>query len=112
MTRIDLDAGPSLAIVLAPERRLGDTVTLAIRAEDLLVAVEPVRGLSARNLLEAAVVAIQRTGPDVTLHCRLAGVGEGRVWFARVTPAAVEALTLSTGSRVWLAVKSHSVRLV
>lgn len=112
VTRVELDGGLSLAIVLTPEKRPGDAVTLAMRAEDLLVAAEPVQGLSARNVFEARIVTLQRTGPDVTLHCRLAGQDDGPPWFARVTPAAAEALTLSPGRPVWLAVKSHSVRVV
>jgi hypothetical protein len=31
---------------------------------------------------------------------------------ARVTPAAVAALGLAPGGQVWLAVKSHSIRIV
>jgi hypothetical protein len=33
-------------------------------------------------------------------------------WLVRVTPAAVKGLGLCSGLRVFLAVKSHSVRLV
>lgn len=112
VTRVDLEAGPSLAIVLAPERPQGGCVTLAIRAEDVLVAVEPLRGLSARNVFEARVVALRRTGADLTLEARLAGSDKGPLWLARVTPGAAEALGLSAGGRIWLAIKSHSVRVV
>ena len=110
VTRVDLDGGPAFSIVFAPERSPGDAVTLAVRAEDLLVSAQPVQGLSARNLFEARLAVVQRSGADVILHCRLGR--EGPLWFARVTPAAVEALGLSEGCAVWLAVKSHSVRVV
>jgi len=112
VTRVQLDGGPSVSIPLVPERPTGARVTVAIRAEDLLVAVEPVRGLSARNVYPARVIAIERTGVDVTLRCALTDAGPDAAWLARVTPSAVEALGLTTGSTVWLAVKSHSVRLV
>lgn len=112
VTHVDLEGGPSVAVSYAPERAPGEGVTLAVRAEDVLVAVEPMRGLSARNVLEARVAELQWTGTDVTLHCSLAGWPTGPVWLARVTPAAVDALALAAGSRVWLAVKSHSVRLL
>jgi molybdate transport system ATP-binding protein len=95
----------------AEEGLEGQPVTLSVRAEDVLVAVAPVRGLSARNVFPARIAAVERTGPDITLRCSQED-GERPIWFARVTPAAVSALGLATGTRVWLAVKSHSVRIV
>ncbi len=88
-------------------------MTLAIRAEDVLVAAEPVRGISARNVYQARVAALERTGVDVTLRCALTEVQHpGSLWLVRITPAAVEDLALVSGATVWLAVKSHSVRFV
>jgi molybdate transport system ATP-binding protein len=98
-----------VAVTLAAERPVGATVTLAIRAEDVLVAQAPVVGLSARNAYPAKVVSLERTGLDVTLCCRLETGGE---MLARITPAAVTALGLQSGCAVWLAVKSHSIRLL
>jgi molybdate transport system ATP-binding protein len=112
VTRVDLERGPSVAIALSSERAVGEAVTLAIRAEDVLVAVEPVQGLSARNVFEARVETLQRSAADVTLQCSVAGRSGAPPWFARVTPAAMSALELAGGRRVWLAVKSHSVRIV
>jgi len=112
VTRIDLAAGPSVTIPLAPERAIGSAATLAIRAEDILVSIEPVRGLSARNVVAARVTAVERAGADAILRCALAGAEAAPPWLVRITPAAVQALALAPGSDVWLAVKSHSVRLV
>jgi molybdate transport system ATP-binding protein len=112
VTRVELAGGASVSVPLAPERIPGQMVTLSVRAEDILVAVEPPRGLSARNVFEARITAVERTGADVTLHCVLEDREAGSAWFARVTPAAAAALALAPGSRVWLAVKSHSVRIV
>ena len=39
-----------VSVPLAAERTVGSRLTLAIRAEDMLVSVEPIRGLSARNV--------------------------------------------------------------
>ena len=49
---------------------------------------------------------------DATLRCSVGEVVPAPVWLARVTPGAVEALGLAPASPVWLAVKSHSIRLV
>jgi molybdate transport system ATP-binding protein len=109
VTRVTIDAGVPLAIPLcaAPP---GTGVTVAVRAEDVLVAVTPATGLSARNLLEARVLAVESVGADALLRCALAA--GGRPWLARLTPSAVESLGLTAGRTVWLAVKSHSVRLL
>jgi len=83
---------------------------LAVRAEDVLVTTGAIAGLSARNVLPARVLSLERTGPDVTLRC--ATDGGTPPWLVRLTPAAVAALGLHPGATVSLAVKSHSVRVV
>jgi molybdate transport system ATP-binding protein len=109
-TRVEIEGGVSVAVPLALARPSGSTVTLAIRAEDVLVAVEKPEGLSARNVYAARLVAVERTGVDLTLRCALPGLGPA--WLVRVTPAAATALGLAEGRDVWLAVKSHSVTIV
>jgi molybdate transport system ATP-binding protein len=109
VTRVKVEEGPEVSVALAPERAPGSMVTVALRAEDILVAVEPPHGLSARNVYEARIVSLERTGVDMTLRCRLR---DGGVLLARITPAAAAALSLSPDRPVWLAVKSHSVRIV
>ena len=53
---------------------------------------------------------MRRTGVDVTLRCVLDPGGVEVM--ARITPAAVASLGLREGSAVWLAIKSHSIRLI
>ena len=112
VTRVTLDSGLAVTVPLAIDRTPGSAVTLAIRAEDVLVAAEPVRGISARNVYQARVAAVERTGVDVTLRCALTEQKPESLWLVRVTPAAVEDLALTVGATVWLAVKSHSIRFV
>jgi molybdate transport system ATP-binding protein len=111
VTTVELAQGTPVSVPLAEERGVGSRLTLAIRSEDVLVSVEPVRGLSARNVYAARVTTVERTGRDVTLRCSVEGATDGR-WLARLTPAAIEALRIEPGSAVWLAVKSHSIRLI
>jgi molybdate transport system ATP-binding protein len=110
ITRVRTPAGLDAAVTLCAEQPVGGPVTLAIRAEDVLVALAPVAGLSARNAYGGRLLAIERTGVDVTLRCVLDGGGVEIL--ARITPAAVAALGLRPGGPVWLAVKSHSIRLI
>ncbi len=110
ITRVRTKTGLDVGVTLSAERPPGTPVTLAIRAEDVLVATGPVTGLSARNAYAGRLLAIARTGVDVTLRCTL-DAGGGEI-LARITPAAVASLGLRPGGPVWLAVKSHSVRLL
>jgi len=110
VTRVTLEDGPAVSVTLTADRAPGSRVLLAIRAEDVLVAVAAPSQLSARNVYEASVERLETTGVDVTLRCALAS--GGRPWLVRLTPAAVRELELSPGRSVWLAVKSHSVRLL
>jgi molybdate transport system ATP-binding protein len=112
VTLVEVAGGLRVAAPHDPSREDGSAVTLAIRAEDVLLAVETPRGLSARNAYEARVAWISRTGADMTLRCiplRAQGAPE---WIVRLTPAAVASLGLVAGDPVFLAVKSHSIRLV
>ena len=108
ITKMETSAGLPVAVTLSADHPVGARVTLAVRAEDVLVSTEALRGLSARNMYEARIESVESAGPDVTLRLTVSGAA----LLARVTPQAVEALGLAAGRQVYLAVKSHSVRLL
>jgi len=108
ITKMETSAGLPVAVTLLAAHPIGARVTLALRAEDVLVSTEALRGLSARNMYEARIESVESAGPDVTLRLTVSGAA----LLARVTPQAVEALGLAAGGQVYLAVKSHSVRVL
>lgn len=108
ITHVQLAGGIDLAIPLATEHVPGAAVTVAVRAEDVLVATEEPRHVSARNRFPARVLAVHRSDVDVLVRC--GPVAGGAAWLVRLTPGAVDALDLTPDRMVWLAVKSHSVR--
>ncbi len=110
VTRVQVASGHVVSVTLTEARRLGDSITLAVRAEDVLVATELPQHVSARNVFEASIVGVTRSGPDVLVRCSLGATTPP--WLVRLTPAAVSDLGLASGSAVWLAVKSHSVRIL
>jgi molybdate transport system ATP-binding protein len=110
-TAVVLEGGLRITLPLAAERAVGSRATVAVRAEDVLVSLAPLSGLSARNVYPARILALERHGHDATLRC-VVEEAAGPPWLVRITPAAVEALGLRVGASVWLAVKSHSVRVV
>jgi molybdate transport system ATP-binding protein len=85
----------------------GDRVKVAIRAGDILLAVERPIGLSARNIMEGRMVSLEQRGTLV-----IARVDCGALFVVHVTPGAVRALGLAAGRRVWLVLKTHSCHLV
>jgi molybdate transport system ATP-binding protein len=85
----------------------GSHVRLAIRAGDILLAVEEPRGLSARNIVRGRLMSLAREGH--TVH---AVVDAGARFIVHLTPGARDALQLAEGDPVWLVVKTHSFRIV
>ncbi len=85
----------------------GDRVRIAVRAGDILIAAEPPRGLSARNILEGKIISIEQRGSLVLLQ-----VDCGASLAVHVTPGAVRALELAPQKKVWAVVKTHSCHLV
>jgi len=85
----------------------GDRVKVAVRAGDILLAVERPIGLSARNIMEGRIVSLGQRGTLL-----IARVDCGALFVVHVTPGAVRALGLAAGRRVWLVLKTHSCHLV
>jgi molybdopterin-binding protein len=63
--------------------------------------------LSARNVLEGAIVSLERRGALV-----VARVDTGVMFTVHVTPGAERTLQLAAGKRVWLVLKTHSCHFV
>jgi molybdate transport system ATP-binding protein len=85
----------------------GDQVRIAIRAGDTLLAAEPPRGLSARNVLEGKIVSLERRGTLV-----VARVDCGVTFTVHVTPGAERTLELAVEKKVWLVLKTHSCHFI
>jgi molybdate transport system ATP-binding protein len=81
----------------------GRPTRVAVRAGDILIATEPPRGLSARNVIPGTIATLVREGPVVRLQ-----VDVGLDIEVHITPTAGEALELQAGRQVWLVIKTHS----
>jgi molybdate transport system ATP-binding protein len=89
-------------------REAGTKVRIRVRAEDVMLAAEEPRGLSANNILPATVVAIHDIGSadaDVQLSCG------GSPMTARITRASVQRLGLAANQAVFAIIKSVTVDL-
>jgi molybdate transport system ATP-binding protein len=82
---------------------IGSRIRVRIRAEDVMLATEEPRGISANNILACVVTAIGDSGPyhaDVQLTC-----GQARL-LARITKASVKRLALTPAMLVFAVAKS------
>jgi molybdate transport system ATP-binding protein len=85
----------------------GDRVRIAIRAGDILLATVRPQGLSARNIIEGRILAMETRGTLVR-----ARVDCGVPFIVHLTPGAARSLELAERCRVWLVLKTHSCHLV
>jgi molybdate transport system ATP-binding protein len=106
--RVRLSEGPCEIEVPLGYAAAGDRVHVAIRAGDILLATSQPHGLSARNVIEGRILALETRGTLVRARVNCGGVE----FIAHFTPGAARTLELAQGSRVWLVLKTHSCHLV
>jgi molybdate transport system ATP-binding protein len=87
--------------------QMGDTLQIAIRAGDILLATEMPRSISARNILAGAVESLEARGSLVVVNVKV-----GVRFVVHVTPGAVRSLHLTPGLIVWLVLKTHACHTV
>ncbi len=87
--------------------RMGDSVRVAIRAGDILLALERPTGLSARNILHGTIESQEQR--SATIICR---VNSGAMFEVHVTLGAARDLNLQPGREVWLVLKTYSCHVV
>lgn len=98
-----LDGG-SLVVPAARDER--GRATFAIGAEEVILSLEPLTRISARNVVEGAVAGVTALGDDRLVTVRALGVD----FRARLTRAACEELGVLPDARVWLVLKTHAFR--
>ena len=98
-----------LQLVLPHDRIAGASFPLIVRisAEEIVVFGEKPGAVSSRNVVEGTVSAIRES--DGIVDIVVAATAPIRV---RITRAAADELRLAVGSRVWLALRSRSFRIV
>lgn len=106
-TAIALAGGPTL-IVPRQERPKGSAATVAVRAEDILLARPPISELSARNRIDGEVERVIVHGGDAEVIVR---AGATR-WIVAVVASAVGSLGLSPGSPIVMIIKARSCHVL
>jgi molybdate transport system ATP-binding protein len=105
-----LGLGLATLEVPGPGLARGARVLVAVRADEVLVATERPRGLSARNVVAARTLELREEGGDVRLLAELEG-SDQRVW-VELTAGAVRELGLRPGAALYLVIKTRSLRVL
>jgi molybdate transport system ATP-binding protein len=103
LTALAFDGGE--LIVARLDRPVGAHLRVRLRAEDIMLALEAPRAISANNVLPATVTAVQSRGAnaDVQLLCG------GAKLVSRITTASLNRLALAPGAKLFAIVKSVTV---
>jgi molybdate transport system ATP-binding protein len=90
------------------DRPVGTQLCVEVRADDILLASQPIGGVSARNQLAGTIERIVSHGPEAEALVRTAGL----TWIVSLIAPAVEQLDLKRGSEVHLIIKARSCRVI
>ena len=102
-------AGSEIEIEVPLTRAVrGEPVRIAIRAGDIMLAVERPHAISARNVFAGRLLAVERRGATVIIRVDAGGAR----FESQVTPQAAEELRLQPDRQVWLVIKTYSCHLV
>ncbi len=99
-------AGGTAITVPASGARMGERAVFGVAPDEILLSLQPLFRVSARNVLVGEIRAVEPLGSDAMVHVEAGGA----VWRAHVTEAAVLDLHLAAGLPVWLAIKTRSFR--
>ncbi|HUG43915.1 MAG TPA: ABC transporter ATP-binding protein [Acidobacteriota bacterium] len=86
------------------DARVGDEITVGLRADDVLLATVRPHGLSARNAIPAKVLSVQPHGAVYEVRMDCGGVPLA----SHVTRKSVEELNIAPGTDLWAIVKTAS----
>jgi ABC-type molybdate transport system ATPase subunit len=107
-------------------KNAGEAACLALRAGDILVAVNCPSGISARNLIQGRIRAVEDRAGMVELRVQCAAGGargvaqDGSVhndapeteFCVHITRGALQNLALRPGQAVWIIIKTHSIQFL
>lgn len=101
----ELDIGDQLLIIPFIDTEIGNQVPIAIRAEDIIISLEPNLPISARNILRGTIDCVD----DQMMVSILV---EGYRLSVKITNEAKEQLQLSDGKEVYCVIKANAINLL
>jgi molybdate transport system ATP-binding protein len=104
---LELEGGPALTVP-SLHHPPGTRVHVAVAADDILLSLEPISGLSARNQIAGRVEGLVRHGSEAEVIVRTGHL----TWIVSVVEKAVEQLAISEGAGVHLIIKARSCQIL
>ncbi|MXY45612.1 MAG: molybdenum ABC transporter ATP-binding protein [Chloroflexi bacterium] len=104
----ELEIGDARVIAAGVRRDEGDTLTVSIRAGDIIVSRQIPPQTSARNAIRATVSQIHMVDSRVLLYADI-GVSDVVSVVVEITPNSLRALELREGTEIYLIIKANSV---
>ncbi|HET7083161.1 MAG TPA: ATP-binding cassette domain-containing protein [Rhizomicrobium sp.] len=101
------DSGAAISALLLHSGRDQAQRFLWLRADHIVLATEPPKAVSARNILEGEITQVRRENDGSRIVELLTPAGP---LLSRVTAEAVEELGLRQGRRAWALVKVHALQ--
>jgi molybdate transport system ATP-binding protein len=92
--------------LLVPAGGPGVRGVFALAPEEIIISMDPLARVSARNVLAGTVLSCDAAGPDAMVQVEAVGIP----WRAHITATALRDLGLAAGAAVWLAIKTQSFR--
>lgn len=101
----ELEIGDQLLVIPFIGTEIGQLVPIAIRAEDIIISLEPNLPISARNILRGTIDGVD----DQVIVSILV---EGHRLSVKITHEAREQLQLSNGKEVYCVIKANAINLL
>ncbi|MDO8126994.1 MAG: TOBE domain-containing protein, partial [Candidatus Brocadiales bacterium] len=102
----ELELGNQRLLVPLSGAEIGSSVSVIVRAQDVIVSHEKPRGLSARNILEGVVGDVSIAGSKAVLSVDLGGR-----MIVEITPEALRELGINVGEKYFFIIKANSIRV-
>ena len=104
----ELEIGKQTLKIPYLDRNIGESVPIAIRAEDIIISLEPDLPISARNSLKGCIGKLKKIGDKTILSI----IVEGFHLSVKITHSAKEQLNLSQNMDVYCVIKANAVNLL
>lgn len=104
----ELEIGEQILKIPYIDKDIGESVPVGIRAEDIIISLEPNLPISARNSLKGRIDKIEKFGDKTILYILV----EGFQLSVKITHSAREQLNLLQNSEVYCVIKANAVNLL
>lgn len=104
----ELEIGKQTLKIPYIDRKTGESIPIGIRAEDIIISLEPNLPISARNSLKGCIDKIEKIGDKTILSI----IVEGFHLSVKITHSAKEQLNLSQNTDVYCVIKANAVNLL